>query len=93
MWRSSKERRNVKTKKKRGQPCESEEGREEWVRERGGGGRNHRADSACLCFHFPPQDRRSRGRQREEWEKRERGPERGRDGKLLSADMSVNVSN
>lgn len=38
MWRSSKERRNVKTKKKRGQPCESEEGREEWVRERGGGG-------------------------------------------------------
>lgn len=32
--------------------------------------RNHRADSACLCFHFPPKDRRSRGRLREEWEKR-----------------------
>lgn len=25
--------------------------------------RNHRADSACLCFHFPPQDRQSRGRE------------------------------
>ena len=33
---------------------------------------NHRADSACLCFHFPPQERQSRGRQREEWEKRGR---------------------
>lgn len=38
--------------------------------------RNHRADSACLCFHFPPKDRRSRGRLREEWEKRR--PERER---------------
>lgn len=38
--------------------------REQMEREMGGGGgENHRADSACLCFHFPPQDSRSRGRQ------------------------------
>lgn len=43
--------------------------------------KNHRADSACLGFHFPPQDRQSRGRQREEREKRERRHEKERDGK------------
>lgn len=37
--------------------------------------RNHRADSACLCFHFPPQDRQSRGKEMEE---------RDRNGKYLS---------
>ena len=26
--------------------------------------RDHRADSACLPFHFPPQDRQSRGKKR-----------------------------
>lgn len=42
-------------------------------RECGGcGRRNHRADSACLCFHFPPQDRQSRGRPRESERSRRR---------------------
>lgn len=72
--------------------CGCEERVQDEEKSRGGyGRRNHRADSARLCFHFPPQDRQSRGRQ---GKVKGRGGERERENKqvLTSLELALNRS-